>query len=278
MTLTTVSAHLNQMTDYIVIGWVLSPTHVTKFLLTQRFVDTLGGYATHNVSISSWPILSEVLKSEGRVEFQRRLLELIRVLLGFGTIIVGTLAAYNAHFVTQWVGFEYYGGDLLSILTAAQMVIFGWVVLFNLVVDGLGDVRDRAGVSLSAAVANVGLSFLLAWWLGLYGVTVASIVTYLAGDAWMSPYALCRRYGVMPRVVVSTALRALCLAALWVTALWYVAHRGVAIGSWLFFGSELALATTAGVLYFVVVILTPEDRRTWLNRIRGAATRRIPDE
>lgn len=277
MTLTSMSAHLNQMTDYIVIGWVLSPAYVTMFLLTQRFVDTLGGYATHNVATSSWTVLSEVLKSEGCVAFQRRLLELVRVLLGFGTIVVGTLAAYNAHFITQWVGYQYYGGDLLSILTAVQLVVFGWVALFNLVVDGQGDARDRAGISMAGALLNVGMSFVLAWWLGLYGVTLASIVACLAGDAWISPYTLCRRYGVKPKALISTALKALCLASVWVAALWYVVHREAVIGSWLLLSSELAIATSSGVLYFVVVILTSEDRRTWVNRIRGVATRRSAD-
>ncbi len=43
---------------------------------------------------------------------------------------------------------------------------------------------------------NIGLSFLLGKWFGLWGVTFATVVAYLATDIWYDVLIYCRRFGL----------------------------------------------------------------------------------
>lgn len=272
MTLTSVSSQMNYSTDYIVVGLVLNPVAVTTFSITQRLMDAMGGILTHHVGNVSWAGLSEVLARDGRKAFEARVLELMRLTLGLGVVGVGTLAAYNQQFVDLWVGKRYYGGDLLTILTAVQMVVVGIAALFTFVIDAQGDTRDRAAVSAPGAIVNIALSVVLAQWVGLWGVVLASVIAYLSTDAWVSPYVFCRRYGVSGRALITTALRATVVSVPWSFLVWMVAHRRTHTAGWLDLFVEVAIAGTAGLVYLAFVVMTRDDRHAWKARLSALAS------
>jgi len=262
-----VGTQVSLMTDLIVVGLIVNPAAVMTFSVTQRLISVIGKYATH-LGGQSWPGLSEILTTKGRESFQDRLLELVRLMVGFGTIVVAILAAYNRQFVSLWVGHKYYGGDLLSIVTSIQMVVVGFVLLFSFVIDALGDTYNRVTVSSSGAVLNIVLSFFFAYSLGLFGVSLATVVAYLITDVWYLPYIVCRRYGVEGHAIVRSLLRATIPALMWAVCIWFVAHRNARIDSWFTLALEVGLAHTVGIVYVVVFVMTSRDRAVWLVRMQ----------
>ncbi len=268
MTVAGVGNHLNLMTDYIVVGLTIDAISVTTFSITQRLITILGSFVIDFGGVS-WAGLAQVRATEGKVSFEARTLELVRLSVGLGIAVSATLAAYNAPFVRLWVGREYYGGDLLTILTAAQIAVFSFVVLFAWIIDMQGDTRSRVWVSSVGSLVNLTLSVLLARSLGLYGVTLATVVAYLITDAWYSPYVVCCRYGVGGRAMLATTLRALALGLVWSALIWSAVRRRSEIESWLRLALEFGAANLVTLLYCALVILTPADRAAWGGRLRS---------
>ena len=180
MLLTGIGGQMNLLTDYIVVSLVADPIAVTTFSITQRLMTVLGGFVS-SFSEVSWAGLAELRASGANDLFESRVLELIRLFLGMGLCLLVTFAAFNQHFVRLWVGQQYYGGDALTILTAAQTVVVGFFMLFAWSVDMAGHTRDRVVVAIPGAVLNVVLSVILGKRFGLYGVTLATVIAYMVG-------------------------------------------------------------------------------------------------
>jgi O-antigen/teichoic acid export membrane protein len=267
---------INLMTDYIVVALVATPAAVTAFVVTQRLVAAVG-QSVGAVAGASWAGLSEILASDRRALLQERTLELIRFVVGFGMTIGLTAAAYDARFVSLWIGAQHYGGDRLAVLTSIQAVIFGFLALFSFVIDMQGHTRDRVWMSTSGSAMNLGLSFLLGKWLGLYGVTLATVVAYSATDAWYDVRIYCRRFGVEARAVARETARATLIAVPWTLLIWFVAHRmGVAEG-WTRFTLEFIAANVAAVIYTVALVMRAGDRKLWRQRIGHYLDFRVSD-
>ena len=268
MTITGIGGQINLLTDYIVIGLVMDATSVAVFLLTQRLLTVVGGFVT-SLTNATWAGLAEILGSGDRVMFQERVLELIRLVLGLGVTILSTLAAYNVHFVYLWVGRQYYAGNLLTVLTAIQVLMLGYFTLFTWTIDLQGDTRYRVPITSFGAVLNLALSFFLGRRLGMYGVTLATLIGYSLTEVWFCPYLFCRRYSVSLRAVANTTLSALGSTVPWLIFVWLMAHNR-SLSSWPALSLELSAACLLALAYTWFMVLSGSDRRRW--RARCAAT------
>ena len=231
-------------------------------------MTVLGGFVS-SFSEASWAGLAELRATGDSELFERRVLELIRLLLGTGLCLLATLAAFNQHFVRLWVGLPYYGGDALTLLTAMQTALVAYFMFFGFTIDMAGDTRHRVVVSLPGAIANVILSALLGKTLGLYGVTLATVATYLLGEGWYTPYLFCIRYGVSGRVVVRETIRSIALAAPWGVIVWWTIARSSLVAGWFSFTAGFFVTIMVTVAYAWFVVLRSEDRASW--RIRAAS-------
>ena len=268
MLLTSIGGQMNLLTDYIVVSLVADPVAVTTFSITQRLITVLGGFIS-SFSEVSWAGLAEVRASGANELFESRVLELIRLFLGTGLCLLVTFAAFNEHFVRLWVGEQYYGGHALTLLTAAQTVLVGFFMLFGWSVDMAGHTRDRVVVAIPGAVLNVVLSVILGVRFGLYGVTLATVIAYMVGEGWYTPYLFCRRFGVSGRVVMREIVRSCVLSVPWILAVWWVAREGKGVVGWASFFAEFSTASLITLAYVWLVILRSEDRARWRERARA---------
>ncbi|GEM_PF-2527631 len=262
---TGIGSQLNLLTDYIIVGLAINPTAVTPFSLTQRLVTILGGFVT-SLAGSTWAGLAEMIAGGDTRMIEERMLELLRLILGLSLTLLGTLAAYNFHFVRLWVGAQYYAGDLLTVLTAVQTLMFAFFTLFSWTIDMQGDARHRAPVTSFGAIVNVALSYVLGVRLGLYGVSLATVIGYGITEVWYNPYLFSRRYRVSLRALAATTLGSIALSAPWMVAVWMLAHRTRSMG-WFELGFELGMMILLGALYSWLIILSSSDRALWKNRI-----------
>jgi O-antigen/teichoic acid export membrane protein len=268
MFLTGIGGQMNMFTDYIVVSLVADPVAVVTFSITQRLMTVLGGFVS-SFSEVGWAGLAE-LRATGQSElFERRVLELIRIFLGAGLCLLAMLAAFNQHFVRLWVGLPYYGGDALTVLTAVQTAVVAYFMFFAWTIDMSGDTRYRIVVSLPGAISNVVLSALLGRRLGLYGVTLATVVVYVLGEGWYAPYLFCHRYGVSGQVVARETVRSIVLAAPWAALVWWTIARSSVVVGWFSFTAAFGAAALVTTAYAWFVVLRSEDRASW--RIRAAA-------
>jgi O-antigen/teichoic acid export membrane protein len=276
LTLAATGNHINLMTDYIVVALVATPAAVTSFVVTQRLVAAVY-QSIGAVAGASWAGLSEILATERRALLQERTLELVRFVMGFGLTVGLTAAAYDARFVSLWIGVEHYGGDRLALLTSIQGVVFNLLVLFSFMIDVQGHTRDRVWMSTTGSAMNLGLSFLLGKWLGLYGVTLATVVAFSATDAWYDVRVYCRRFGVETRAVAREVARATLIALPWMALIWWVAHRAEVPHGWVPFALEFLAANVAAVIYAVALVMRAGDRNLWRERIGQYLALRFSD-
>lgn len=277
MLLTSIGGQMNLFTDYIVVSLIATPVAVTTFSITQRLMIVLGSFVASFGEVS-WAGLAQLRVSNQPALFQERVLELVRLFLGIGFCFLVTFAAFNGRFVALWVGRQYYGGDMLTILTALQTMVVGYFLFFTATIDMAGDTRYRVPVALAGAVLNVILSVILGRWLGLYGVTLATVIAYAVGEGWYSPYLVCRRYAISARAIVWESARAAALAAPCATAVWMVANRGSHADGWVRLGLEFSAASLITFIYAWCLIMRAEDRAAWRVRVSLFLQNRNPRE
>lgn len=276
----TLGNRINLMTDSIVIGNMFTSAHVATFVFTQRLIMTGGGQVNGLVN-ATWAALAELRSRGEHALFQARFLELVRLVISLGFTLTGTIAAYNVHFVRLWVGEAHYGesklsGDMLSIFTAVGVIIFGFVCLCAWFIDMQGDSRLRLKIGLLGSAINLGSSVLFAYFIGLPGVALGTVVGYLSTDAWNCPRIMCRHYGISPAALIRAVTRGVLYGLPWAVAIWFVAHgrspvffdHASKVWRWLGFGLELGIAGLAAVTYCWLVIFTQDERHLWLRRLR----------
>jgi hypothetical protein len=91
-------------------------------------------------------------------------------------------------------------------------------------------------------------------------VTLATVIAYLVGEAWYSPYLFCSRYGVSGRVVVRETVRSIVLAAPWAGLVWWTIARSSAVLGWFSFAAAFGAATLIATAYAWFIVLRSEDR------------------
>jgi O-antigen/teichoic acid export membrane protein len=270
MTITGIGGQINLLTDYIVLSMISNPAAVTTFSITQRLVTVLGGFVAM-LTNATWAGMAEILAQDRQQLLQERMLELLRLVIGLGVTLLGTLAAYNIHFVRLWVGEQYYGGDLLTILTAVQSLMLAFFLSFTWTIDLQGDSRYRVPVTTAGAGLNLALSFLLGRQLGMYGITLATLIGYTISELWFNPYFFARRYRVSLGQMMRASFRSLGLGLPWAVFVWFVAHARV-FSNWHAFAFDVSAVSILGVIYLWVFVLVPSDRAHWRERY-GAASR-----
>lgn len=266
LAVTGIGNQINVLSDNIIIALLFGPAIVTPFLITQRFVNFGAGFVS-TISSASWAGLGEMRARGDAAAFESRILELVRLMVGAGTALIGTIAAYNQAFVRVWVGDQYYGGNTLTLLIALQGLIFGYYLLFAWVIDTQGDARHRVVVSTIGSALKLVLSFVFGRAFGLVGISMATCLGYLATDAWYGPRLFCRRYGVSGQRVVRAVVEGLARALPWSVFIWFVARYTTITGR-TEFAIQGGIAGLAALAYCWLFVLLPVDRALWRARLR----------
>ena len=265
LTAASVGNQVNLLSDVLIAGHMFGLEAVNPFTFTQRLINFAAGF-TNTLGGVSWAPLVDLRARGESAAFEARLLELVRLMTGVGTAVVGAVVAYNEHFVRLWVGERYYGGHALSILTGAQGIIFGFYLLFAWVIDSQGHTRQRVVVSTIGSALKIGLSFALGAQFGLAGIALATCIAYATTDAWYCPLLFSRHYGVPMRRIALVLSEGLARGLPWAVALWYLA-RTLEIETRPELFVHLAAAGLASVAYSWVMVLSPTDRDLWRARL-----------
>jgi len=256
---------INLLTDTIVIGKMLGSIDVATLFLTQRVI-LLSASQVNALANSSWAALAELRECAERALFEARLTEIVRLIVGAGIVLVGTIAAFNLHFVRLWVGPQLYGGDLLCAATVASTVTFGFLLPFSWAIDMAGDTRHRLLVSTIGSILNLVLSVIFVRLIGVAGVALGTCCAYLLTDAWYSPMLVCRRYGVRATPILKALTRAVGLGLPWAAGMWILARFHTPPWGWLGLCAEGATIGALALMYCSLVILTAGERAEWKRR------------
>jgi O-antigen/teichoic acid export membrane protein len=199
-------------TDVIVVSIVLGAASSGVYSIPAKLFALVFGIGTAATSLM-FPAFAE-LEGAGDVERQRRLLLVglragtaLMLLLALPLLLIPDLLIHG------WIGGGFHGSYAVMAILAGVLLIHQPIYVLTQFVIALGRQRSIAIVSIVTTVANLGLSFLLAWTWGIWGVAVSTLVTDVAALAWIVPRIAAPAAASPPRALVRAVARPVAPAA-----------------------------------------------------------------
>jgi O-antigen/teichoic acid export membrane protein len=264
------SERIGVLSDSIILSGVLGPAAATVLFVTQRLAN-LGQTVLGAVANAIWPGLAELHARSELDTFNRRLVELTRVVVLLAMAGLSPVVAYNHHFVARWVGAALDGGVWIAVAAAVNAVLLTLTMLYSVAFVSTGRVALLARPAAASAALNVAASVLLARAFGPIGPLLGTTVATLAVSAWYLPWQLRRVFGTSLPSLLNAVVAPVAWGVPYAVALRWgaLSHRPA---GWVGLGAEMALAAFVFLVFGAFVVLRPADRALWRARLRRGRT------
>jgi O-antigen/teichoic acid export membrane protein len=199
-------------TDVIVVGIVLGSAASGVYSVPAKLFALAFGVGTAATSLM-FPAFAE-LEGAGDSARQRRLLLVglrsgtaLMLLLALPLLLIPDLLIH------AWIGTGFHGAYAVMAILAGVLLVHHPIYVLTQFLIAVGRQRAIAIVSIATTLANLALSFVLAWWWGIWGVAVSTLVTDVVALAWTVPRiaapAAATHAGTLARATLRPALPAL---------------------------------------------------------------------
>jgi O-antigen/teichoic acid export membrane protein len=193
-------------TDVIVVGIVLGSAASGAYSVPAKLFALVFGIGTAATSLM-FPAFAE-LHGAGDEPRQRRLLLIglragtaLMLLLALPLLLIPDLLIH------AWIGSGFHESyAVMSILAAVLLVHQPFYVLTQFLI-AVGRQRSIAIVSIVITLANLALSFVLAWTWGIWGVALSTLVTDIVALAWIVPRIAAPAASIPARSLVRAGAR-----------------------------------------------------------------------
>jgi O-antigen/teichoic acid export membrane protein len=274
------SGRVSNLTDNLVVGAILDTTRVNSLFNTQRLA-ALGQSVLTGVGSASWAGLAELHARGERETFNRRLVELSRLVAVLAVVGLGPVVAYNRAFIHLWLGLDgpdfTYGGDLVIVVAAVNVFLFSLQSLWAWCFTATGNVRYIVPQTAVVAVVNLSASVALTHKVGLVGPLLGTTIAMSTMGLTVLPALLRRVFGT-PLGALAGAVGGPFLWGVVSTSGLYWLTRHHEPSGWFALGAEMSVAALASLAFSVAVLLTPEDRDLWRRRLQGLRSKPAPVE
>lgn len=173
-------------TDVIVVGIVLGASAAGVYAVPAKLFALTFGIGTAFTSLM-FPAFAE-LEGAGAIERQRRLLlsglragTALMLLLALPLLLIPDLLIH------AWIGGGFHGSYAVLAILAGVLLVHQPIYVLTQFLIARALQREVAWVSIATTVANLALSFVLAWAWGIRGVAVSTLVTDAAALAYILP-------------------------------------------------------------------------------------------
>jgi O-antigen/teichoic acid export membrane protein len=271
--LITLSNRVSLMTDNLVVGSMLGAGMVTTLFFTQR-LPVLAQSLLLGIGSATWAPLAELHARGEHEAFNRRLVELSRLVALLSVTGLGPIVAYNRHFVAAWMGPRFsYGGDTITIIAAINAFLLSQLSLWAWCFSATGQTRRVVASSVAAALVNISASIVLTRWLGLVGPLLGTTFAFVSVSLWNLPWLLHRVFGTSTAALARAVMVPLAGGLVYAAGLWWLAHHHQPSGR-LGLAVEMGAAALGFSALSGLAILLREDERTlWRLRLRTVFAR-----
>lgn len=256
------------LSDNLIVGNILGLRMVTSLVNTQKLV-LMGQSLLIAVGGASWAALAE-LHAQGEHEtFNRRVIEMTRMVTVIALIGLVPVVAYNRDFFRIWLGpGRPYGGDLVTALAALNAVLLATQSLWCWCFTATGKIRSVVPQVTAAAVVNIVTSVVMTRLLGLPGPLIGSTAAFLGVGIWAMPWLLHTTFGTPPGPLAKAlgVPLAVGVGAAWALRELVKLHPPT---GWAGLTAGMSLSALVMLGLCVTLLLTPDDRALWRLRIAG---------
>jgi O-antigen/teichoic acid export membrane protein len=268
LSLSSVGFIMKMNLDKIVAARILSVADVTTFVLTGRLY-TQANSLLAQVTNTARPALGQLMGQgalDRAVQVYRRIFS---ASFGSAIIVLMSLWACNAAFVTRWVGPRNYGGCALDVALALNVLVYAMLLPNRALMTAAMQVKHQTLVGLVEGVLNLSLSVFLARRIGLVGVAASTALAAALTSLWIIPYLAARTAGrsVAGFWIEDVGPNLFLAGALLPVALLSHALAGVVGG---FPGAAIALVLTGlfGLLLGWLILLDSQQRHRVLAFVK----------
>ncbi len=231
-------------TDVIVVGIVLGSSASGVYSVPAKLFALVFGIGTAATSLM-FPALAE-LHGAGKPDQQRRLLLVglragtaLMLLLALPLLLIPDLLIH------AWIGNGFRQSYAVMAILAVVLLVHQPIYVLTQFLIAVGRQRSIAIVSIVTTLANLALSFVLAWTWGIWGVAVSTLVTDVVALAWIVPKIAAPAASTPPTTLLRAALRPVLPAAVAAVVVLVVVAR-------LWDPQTLLALTPLGILWTVV--------------------------
>ena len=254
-------------TDAIVVGLVLSVQAVTPYSIAGSLIQYLRTILASAGKVFI-PAVSE-LNARGRTQELGGLFVVGSKFVVITALpVAGTLAIMGHTFVSLWMGPAYAepAGNVLAVLAVTQVFSAPNYIAVGLLY-GISRHNIIAWLRLIEAAFNIGLSVLLARWLGLVGVALGTAIPHLFVVLVVLPRLVCPLVGIRPGAyLIRTYGRPFLAAVPFLCAATWI-DSSVNLRTLLGFFSVVAVLTITYLPFVYFIALEPAERKNIRNRV-----------
>ncbi len=173
--------------DRVVAAKLISVESVTTLSLTGRMY-VLSRTFLDQITNTARPMLGQLLGQNKLAAAARVYNQMFLLSTGLAMVITASVWAGNSAFVTSWVGENNYGGWLLDLAFALNLLANSWVLPNRATLAaGLFKVPQHALSRITAAVVSFPLSIALGLQFGLVGIAASTALAELLVSCWYLP-------------------------------------------------------------------------------------------
>lgn len=182
---------LSDQVEALIVGLVMSPAAASVIVLTGRALDPVRTAVTR-VGPAFLPVLSSLAGQGKKDSVQSALRQMLIASRSICAVGVGGVVALNGIFVHLWVGSQFFGGQLLTVLQAIALTVACTGGVLGNVAVSLGCIKGPVIAGLAESALRLILMLGLGTLIGLPGMPLASIVATMAITGWYLPAVLSR--------------------------------------------------------------------------------------
>lgn len=172
--------------DRIVAARLISLESVTTLSLTGR-VYALAWGSMAQITSTARPALGQLIGQGKLDEAYRTYRHLFALSTGGALVAALSLWAGNGAFVPWWVGQQNYGGGLLDLFLATNLMVHSWVLPNRAALTAGLIVRPQVIMRLIEGFLNLGLSIILGLKYGLLGIVISTSIAGVLTSIWYLP-------------------------------------------------------------------------------------------
>ncbi len=261
------SGQLSLFTDNIIISYFLTPAMVVPFFVTQR-LTALVQSQIQGIGNSSWAAMAELYHQGEREKFNSRTIELTRLVVIMGCMLMIPIVAYNHYFVELWVGKNRFGGDGVTILAACNGLLLGILSLWSWLFGGTGQQEKLVRLNIMSTSANVMLSIVCTHYLGIIGPLLGTFISLTTISIWQLPLIMHSVFGVSLRSLFMAIAQPLSVAIPYATCVWILAKNNSHWG-WLGLAIGVGLTLVGYIFLAWCLVFDRAEKAAWIARFKS---------